>query len=77
MAYEEKLILNIDKAMNDFLADNCRYEITIRGQRLIIFDKKRHNDIVEMKFNEENRQEIQAKIEGICKSLNDGEIIIK
>ena len=77
MAYTEKLVLDTEKVIKDFLLDHARYQIVIRGQRLIIEDAKTNKDIIEMKFNEENKQEIQAKIEGICQSLNEGEIIIK
>lgn len=77
MAYKEKLVLDTEKIIKDFLLDNARYQVVIRGQRLIIEDAKTNKDVVEMKFNEENKQEIQAKIEGICASLNNGEIIMR
>lgn len=77
MEYEEKYYLNGNKLIEDFLADHSRYQIVIRGNRLIIMDNKRNADIIEMRFNENNKAEIQAKIEGICNSLNNEEIIIR
>jgi hypothetical protein len=77
MAYREKLVLDTEKVIKDFLLDNARYQIVIRGQRLIIEDAKTNKDVVEMKFDEENKQEVQTKMEGICASLNNGEIIMR
>jgi len=77
MEYEEKYVLDTNKLMEDFLLDNSRYEVVIRGKKLKIHDNKTNHDIIEMKFNDDNKIEIQAKIEGICDSLNNGEIIMR
>lgn len=77
MEYEEKYVLDTNKLMEDFLLDNSRYEVIIRGKKLTIRDNKTNRDIVEMKFDNNNKTEIQAKIEGICDSLNNGEILIR
>lgn len=77
MEYREKYILNTNKLMQDFLESHCRYEVVVRGRRLFITDKKFNTDIIEMRYDETNKAEIQAKIEGICASLNNDEILIR
>ena len=77
MEYEERYELNTNKLIEDFLLDNSRYEVIIRGKKLSIHDNKRNHDVIEMRFDDTNKIEIQAKIEGICESLNNGEIIIR
>lgn len=78
--YEEEgddvYILDTNEMTNHFLAENTRYQIVIRGERMFINDIIKHKDVVEMKFTPETKQLVQEEMEQICNKLNNNEIII-
>lgn len=69
--------INTEAMINDFLSDSTRYQIVIRGQRMLITDMVQHKDIVEMKFNNNTKALVQQEMEQICSRLNNNEILIR
>jgi len=73
----KKCKINVEAMIDDFLNDSARYQIVIRGQRMLITDMVKHKDIVEMKFNADTKSLVQEEMEQICTRLNNNEIIVR
>lgn len=70
-------VFNINKMVENFLAENKCYLLIIRGDSFVIFEKKTGRDVVTLRFDETNKNVLQLKAEEILDMMNDKRLEVK
>lgn len=70
-------VFNINKMVENFLAENKCYLLIIRGDSFVIFEKKTGRDVVTLRFDETNKNVLQLKAEEILDMMNDKRLEVR
>lgn len=75
---EDDITVNFDLTVLStlFLQDQVRYQLVVRGRKLVIYDTLTLADKIHRYFTEENKEEVQEQMKTLCELLNKDDIIL-